>query len=136
VVGPVSVSTAVLPQGVLGKTYSESLGGAGGTGSYSWSVSQGSLPPGFTLSPDGVLSGTPTTVGTTTFKVQLANAGPPAQFSAKTFSLAIVDAPAVDTSSLPGATVGGLYTQTLTAVFGTAPYSWSLVPGQGVLPTG
>jgi hypothetical protein len=136
VVGPVSVSTAVLPQGVLGKTYSESLGGAGGTGSYSWSVSQGSLPPGFTLSPDGVLSGTPTTVGTTTFKVQLANAGPPAQFSAKTFSLAIVDAPAVDTSSLPGATVGGLYTQTLTAVFGTAPYSWSLVPGQGVLPNG
>ena len=136
VVGPVSVSTAVLPQGVLGKTYSESLGGAGGTGAYSWSVSQGSLPPGFTLSPDGVLSGTPTTVGTTTFKVQLANPGPPAQFSAKTFSLAIVDAPQVDTSSLPGATVGGLYTQTLTAVYGTAPYSWALVPGQGVLPNG
>ena len=136
VVGPVSVSTAVLPQGVLGKTYSESLGGAGGTGTYTWSVSQGELPPGFTLSPDGVLSGTPTTVGTTTFKVQLANAGPPAQFTAKTFSLAIVDAPAVDTSSLPGATVGGLYTETLTAVYGTAPYSWALVPGQGVLPNG
>jgi len=136
VVGPVSVSTVALPQGVLGKTYSESLGGAGGTGAFSWSVSQGSLPPGFTLSPDGVLSGTPTTVGTTTFKVQLANSGPPAQFAAKTFTLAIVDAPAVDTSSLPGATVGGLYTQTLTAVYGTAPYTWSLVPGQGVLPNG
>ena len=136
VVGPVTVSTAGLPQGVLGKSYSESLGGAGGTGAFSWSVSQGSLPPGFTLSPDGVLSGTPTTVGTTTFKVQLANAGPPAQFAAKTFTLPVVDAPAVDTSSLPGATVGGLYTQTLTAVFGTAPYSWSLVPGQGVLPPG
>lgn len=136
VVGPVSVSTPALPQAVLGKSYSESLTGTGGTGAYTWSVSAGSLPPGFTLSPDGVLTGTASAVGTTSFKVQMVNAGPPYQFAFKTFTLAVIDAPAVSTSSLPGATIGGLYTQTLTAVFGTAPYKWSLVPGQGSLPGG
>jgi hypothetical protein len=136
VVGPVSVSTVALPQAVLGKSYSQSLSGTGGTGSYTWSVSKGSLPPGFTLSPDGVLSGTATAIGTTTFTVQLVNAGPPYQFAGKTFTLAIIDAPAVQTSSLPGATVNNVYSQTLTAVFGTSPYTWSLVPGEGVLPNG
>ena len=136
VVGPVSVSTVALPQAVLGKSYSESLTGTGGTGAYTWSVSSGALPPGFTLSPDGVLTGTASTVGTTSFKVQLVNAGPPYQFAAKTFTLPVIDAPAVSTSSLPGATIGTLYSQTLTAVFGTAPYTWSLVPGQGSLPNG
>lgn len=136
VVGPVSVSTVALPQAVLGKTYSDSLTGTGGTGSYTWTVSSGSLPPGFTLSPDGVLTGTPGAIGTTSFKLQMVNSGPPYQSAAKTFTLSIIDAPAVSTSSLPGATVGGLYTQTLTGVFGTAPYTWSLVPGQGVLPPG
>jgi hypothetical protein len=136
VVGPVSVSTVALPQAVLGKSYSESLTGTGGTGAYTWSVASGSLPPGFTLSPDGVLTGTASAVGTTSFKVQLVNAGPPYQFASKTFTLPVIDAPAVSTSSLPGATIGTLYTQTLTAVFGTAPYTWSLVPGQGSLPNG
>ena len=136
VVGPLAISTVAVPQAVLGKTYSESLTGAGGTGANAWSVVSGSLPPGFTLSPDGVLSGTATAVGTATFKVQLVNPGPPYQSTTKTFTLPIIDAPAVETSSLPGATRATLYSQTLTAVFGTAPYTWSLVPGQGVLPPG
>jgi len=136
VVGPVTISTVALPQAVLGKTYSESLTGTGGTGTFTWSVNSGSLPPGFTLSPDGVLTGTPSAIGTTSFKLQMVNSGPPYQSSDKTFTLAVIDAPAVSTSSLPGATIGALYTQTLTAVFGTAPYKWALVPGQGSLPNG
>jgi hypothetical protein len=136
VVGPVSVTTAALPQAVLGKTYSESLAGTGGTGTYTWSIDSGTLPPGFTLSPDGILSGTGTAVTTSTFKAQLVNAGPPYQSVTRTFTLAIIDAPAVETSSLPGATLATLYTQTLTAVFGTPPYKWALVPGQGTLPDG
>jgi len=136
VVGKVAVSTDTLPQAVLGKPYSESLSGTGGTGSYTWSVSTGTLPPGFTLSTDGVLTGTATSVGTATFKVQVVNAGPPYQFASTTFTLAIIDAPEVSTSSLPGATIGTAYSKTLTAVFGTAPYFWSLVPGEGVLPNG
>jgi hypothetical protein len=136
VVGPVSVTTAAVPQAVLGKTYSQSLAGTGGTGTYTWSVDSGTLPPGFTLSPDGILSGTGTSVGTATFKVRMSNAGPPLQSATRTFTLPVIDAPAVETSSLPGATIAALYHQTLTAVFGTAPYTWALVPGQGTLPDG
>jgi hypothetical protein len=136
VVGPLAISTVALPQAVLGKSYSESLTGTGGTGPYAWSIVSGSLPPGFTLSPDGILSGTATAVSTSTLKVQLVNSGPPYQLITKTFTLPVIDAPAVETSSLPGATRATLYSQTLTAVFGTAPYTWSLVPGQGVLPPG
>jgi hypothetical protein len=136
VVGPVSVTTAALPQAVLGKPYSDSLNGTGGTGTYTWSIDSGTLPPGFALSPDGILSGTGAKVGTSTFKVRLVNAGPPLQSATMTFTLSIIDAPAVETSSLPGATLGTLYNQTLTAVFGTPPYTWALVPGQGTLPNG
>jgi hypothetical protein len=40
----------------------------------------------------------------------------------------------ITTTSLPGGTVGTAYSQTLSATGGTAPYSWSLVAGQGTLP--
>ncbi|QMU78021.1 hypothetical protein GXW83_22300 [Streptacidiphilus sp. PB12-B1b] len=137
VVGPVSVTTATLPEGVLGKPYSVPLGGAGGTGSYTWSVSSGQLPPGLSLAAQtGAVTGTPTTPGTSTFAVHLADPGPPSQSAAKTYQVTVRSALAVDNSSLPGATTGTAYTQTLMAVGGTAPYSWSLVPGQGGLPGG
>jgi hypothetical protein len=44
--------------------YSQSLVVAGGTPPYMWTVAEGTvLPPGFTLSPDGVLSGKATAPG-------------------------------------------------------------------------
>jgi hypothetical protein len=136
VVGKVSVSTDTLPQAVLGKPYSESLNGIGGTGAYTWSVKSGTLPPGFALSPDGTLSGTSNAVGTATFDVQMVNPGPPYQSTEKTFTVSVIDAPAVQTSALPGAIFKSPYRETLKAVFGTQPFSWSLAPGDGVLPDG
>ncbi|MFI9274100.1 putative Ig domain-containing protein [Kitasatospora sp. NPDC052896] len=137
VVGPVSVTTAVLPEAALGKAYSQALGGTGGTGSYTWSVSSGSLPPGLSLSPDtGIISGTPTVAGRTSLTLHLADATTPGLFATKALDLTVVDALAVQSSSLPGATTGTAYSQTLTAVQGTAPFRWSLAPGQGTLPDG
>ncbi len=42
---------------------------SGGMGTLTYSTQQADLPPGLTLSPAGVLSGTPTTSGTYTFLV-------------------------------------------------------------------
>ena len=42
----------------------------------------------------------------------------------------------VVTSSLAGGTVGSVYSQSLTCSGGTAPFTWSLVAGQGTLPAG
>lgn len=53
------IRTSSLPGAVLGEAYSETLGGIGGTGIYSWSIVGGGLPPGLTLAGD-TISGTPT----------------------------------------------------------------------------
>ncbi|MEU9130812.1 putative Ig domain-containing protein [Kitasatospora sp. NPDC048540] len=137
VVGPVSVSTTDLPQAALGKPYTHTLAGAGGTAPYTWTISTGALPPGLSLAPGtGVISGTPTAAGTASLTVHLADAGPPSQSATRAVKLTVLSTLAVDSSSLPSATTGTAYTQTLAAVGGTAPYKWALAPGQGTLPSG
>ena len=46
---------------------------SGGSGSYSWTDPTGSLPPGLTLSTGGVVTGTPTTLGSYAVKVLVTN---------------------------------------------------------------
>ena len=61
---PLSVVTSVLPLATENSIFSVQLEAAGGVAPYKWSVRSGSLPAGVTLSPAGVLSGTPQQVGT------------------------------------------------------------------------
>ncbi|HET9897815.1 MAG TPA: putative Ig domain-containing protein [Streptosporangiaceae bacterium] len=137
VVGKVRVSSAPLPEAAIGKPYSASLVATGGTGSFTWSINGGALPPGLSLSPaTGAISGTPTTLGKSKFTVHVADAGPPAQFATGSLTLRVVKPLAVVTSSLPGGTVGAGYRQNLAAVGGTPPYNWSISPGTGTLPAG
>ncbi len=75
-----TVTSASFFNGTAGTAYtSVSLSAKGGTLPYSWSVNSGSLPPGLTLSGQGVVSGTPTTAGTYNFQLQVQDAGSPAQ---------------------------------------------------------
>lgn len=60
-----------LPNGNIGVLYSESLAAIGGSGSYYFQVTAGTLPPGLTLSPGGQILGVPTTAGTYLFEVSL-----------------------------------------------------------------
>ncbi len=136
VVGAVTISSTALPEAAAGKPYSQPLTASGGTGAFTWTISGGALPPGLSLSPGGSVTGTPTRLGSTKFKVHLADAGPPAQFTARTLTIDVVKPLAVDTSALPGGTVGDTYAQPLAAVGGTPPYKWSLAPGDGSLPAG
>jgi hypothetical protein len=55
-----TITTATLPNGVVGTPYSQTLAATGDT-PITWSRELGSLPPGLTLSTSGVISGTPTT---------------------------------------------------------------------------
>ena len=57
------ITTSSLPGGTLGSSYTTGLSGSGGVGPYSWTST--SLPAGLTLSSSGVISGTPTSGGTT-----------------------------------------------------------------------
>src|SRR5207244_4069622 len=65
----ITINPATLPNGPSKSPYSETLTGSGGTGPYTFVVTGGSLPAGLTLSNAGVISGTPTLSGKSTFTV-------------------------------------------------------------------
>ena len=60
----VSISSSILPDAPTGIAYNQNLAASGGTGTRSWSVTGGSLPPGLSLSTEGTISGTPTAATT------------------------------------------------------------------------
>lgn len=51
------ITTSSLPNGTRYVYYNQALSANGGYGSYAWTLASGSLPPGFGLSPNGVISG-------------------------------------------------------------------------------
>jgi hypothetical protein len=69
---PVTISALSLPSATAGVAYSATLTATGGSGTYTWAVTSGTLPTGLTLTPvTGLISGTPTTTtgSTSTFSV-------------------------------------------------------------------
>ncbi|MFC1661569.1 putative Ig domain-containing protein, partial [Gemmatimonadota bacterium] len=129
---PVSVTTTSLPGGQTGVAYSQTLAATGGDGTYTWAVTVGSLPAGLSLSSStGVISGTPTTDGTSNFTVQATSAG---LSGTADLSITVGVGLAITTTSLPGGYVGIAYSSTLAATGGTTPYSWAVTVGS--LPAG
>ncbi len=127
-----SVSTTSLPGGTVGTPYSQGLSASGGTGSYTWSVSSGSLPAGLSLA-GGTIGGTPTAPGTASFTVQVTDSANTT--ATQPLSIAVAPAPlSVSTTSLAGGTVGTPYSQGLSASGGTGSYTWSV--SSGSLPAG
>ncbi len=130
---PLTVATSSLASGTAGTAYSQTLAGTGGGTPYVWSIYSGTLPAGLTLnSSTGIISGTPTAAGASSFTVQVKDAN----LSAATRSLTLsVYAPlTVSTVSLPSGTTGVVYSQTLAATGGVAPFTWSI--SSGTLPAG
>jgi len=134
VVPKLTVTTNSIPPGVVGTPYSQQLTFDGG-GSVTWSVSAGSLPPGLSLnSTTGLLSGTPTTVGTSTFTVLIQDLGS-SRSDTKTLTLDVVAPLAASVGSAPNAEVGIAFRGlTPSATGGKTPYAWKLA--SGALPAG
>jgi hypothetical protein len=136
-VPPLTITTAALPNGIVGTTYSASLTASGGTNPYAWTVTSGALPAGLSLSRGGTISGTPTSAGQSNFTVQATDSSSPAQNATRLFSISIIASvppPTITTAALPNGMVGTTYSSSLTVTGGTTPYSWTLVAG--ALPAG
>ncbi|MEA9561738.1 putative Ig domain-containing protein [Xanthomonas campestris pv. campestris] len=123
-----------LPPAVRGTPYSQVLTATGGVAPYTYSVASGTLPAGLTLASNGVLSGTPTAEGSTSFTIAVADAGNASATQAYTFTVAAPNL-ALPASNLPAGTAGQAYTAAISpATGGTAPYSYALTAG--ALPSG
>jgi hypothetical protein len=129
------VTTPSLPVGEVGAAYAASLSATGGTPPYKWSIKNGALAAGLSLSVSGSISGTPTaTSGGTPVAFEVQDSSASALTQTVTLPLTVHAALAVTTTSLPGAQVGKAYTATLTATGGTPPLTWSIAAGS--LPAG
>ncbi len=127
------VNPTTLPGGTLGTAYSQTVSATGGTGSYTYSVSAGSLGAGLTLNAStGVISGTPSTTGTRSFTIR-ATDGIGATGS-RAYSVTIAAAIVVNPATLPGGTVGSAYSGTVSATGGTGSKTFSV--SAGALPAG
>lgn len=135
----ISFSPTALANASFGATYSHSLNSAsGGTAPYTYILASGALPGGLSLSSSGLISGTPTAVGTFQFVVSATDsstgAGP---FSRQSGTLSLTVTPPtlnLSPATLPNAIAGVAYNQAFSATGATAPYSYQITSGS--LPAG
>lgn len=133
----VSLDATALTNGVAGTAYTHTFAASGGAAPYAFALIGGALPNGVSLASSGVLSGTPTQAGTFNVTVQAIDSsigtGP---FSAQRSYTLVIDAPqiAFGTATLPAATYGVAFSQSLQASGGTAPYTFAIIAG--ALPQG
>ncbi|MDB6076054.1 MAG: hypothetical protein JWO89_3694, partial [Verrucomicrobiaceae bacterium] len=129
----ITITPASLVTGTVGSGYSQTLSASGGAAAYTWSVSNGSLPLGLALSSAGVISGSPTAAGSSAFTAQAVDANGCPGTKAYTIT-ASCPTLSITPATIVSGTVGTVYSQTLTASGGTAPYVWAV--SSGTLPAG
>jgi hypothetical protein len=128
VLPPVAITTTSVAQGQVNQTYNQILAATGGIGAYTWNAFGGPLPPGITLSAGGVLSGTPTSIGSWDISVRaLDGVG---GFGTRNLTVVInTQGLTIFTGSLPDCELEMVYNQQLAAFGGSQPYSWSVESG-------
>jgi hypothetical protein len=127
-----------LPTGRISTSYSTNVHVQAGTAPYNWSISSGSLPPGFTLAPGTgsvAISGTtPASAGDVTFTLQVTDSSATPQTANRQFTMTTLPNLTITTTALPSATTGLPYTQTVAVTGGQSPYTYTI--SSGSLPQG
>jgi FG-GAP-like repeat/Putative Ig domain len=127
--------TTTLPNAVLSTAYSQTLNAAGGLAPFTFSLSSGALPAGLTLA-GAVISGTPTSVGSSTFTIGVVDQT--GATTTRAYTISVQSAPTIATLTLPNGTVGAAYSTTIVATGSPAPtFSGAgLPPGLTLTPAG
>ncbi|HEU4881863.1 MAG TPA: putative Ig domain-containing protein [Longimicrobium sp.] len=122
------VSDSLRRTAVLEVEYADSLRADGGVGSYTWSVTAGSLPPGVALNAaTGVLSGVPSQVGTWRFTARAASGSVSAS---REFRIEVLRPVRIATDPVrPAVRLGAVYLDSLRATGGSGSYTWSVAAG-------
>ena len=130
----IRLTPSVLPNGVLGAAYSQTVTVMGGTPPHTFSVSAGALPPGLAIDGGtGEIAGTPTAAGTFNFDVTATDAN--GCSGTVSYSLTVdCGGLTLSPSVLPDGQVGAAYSATVSASGGTPPYTYQV--SSGSLPVG
>lgn len=134
---PTIAATSTVPAGRRGFAYSQTLVGSGGTGPYTFALQSGALPAGITLTSGGVLSGTPTVIGSFPIGVLVTDSSTGTGPYSSTVNLTLVVNAAtisVTPTTLPSVMAGLPFDQNLTATGGAGTYSYAVTGG--ALPSG
>lgn len=121
------ITTSSLSAATAGTAYSATLAATGG-GSMTWSMTAGALPAGLTLGSSGVISGTPSVVGSFTFTVRVASGS---SSTSKQLQLVVREKLSASAPAAQTWEVGRPLQITLSAKGGAPGYSWKL---SGTLP--
>jgi Putative Ig domain. len=122
------ISPNTLPPGTSGVAYTQALTATGGSGTgYVW-TSLGNTNPalGIVLSASGLVSGTPTTSGSTTITAQVTDSE--GHQTSLALTINVSSALTITTTSLAAGNQGFAYSQTLGASGGSG-YSWIITSG-------
>ena len=74
---PLAVRTSTLDKGFLRQPYHFQLASDGGITPLRWRLASGSLPPGISMTEDGLISGAPTATGNYAFVLTITDSGKP-----------------------------------------------------------
>jgi len=89
-VQPLTITSSALAAGTEGSAYSSQLKASGGTPAYTWSIPSGKLPAGLTLAATtGIISGTPSATGTSSFTAMVTDNSNPANTKSAATSIVI-----------------------------------------------
>lgn len=144
------ITTTSLPDGKVNRSYSTTLDASGGTDPYSWIVT--GLPDGLDVNTvTGEVYGIPGSAGTSTVDATVYDSLSDWDFASFTLTVGRASSGSsgssssssapleITTTSLPEATAGQFYEQTVSASGGTTPYTWSaagLPAGLSLSPDG
>jgi hypothetical protein len=131
-IAPIGLHQWGLHGSEIGIPISTKLTATGGTGTFTWTLSAGSLPTGLVLGADGTIAGKPKIAGKFPFTVQVADSeGRTATVST---TLTVAAKLSFKTVTLRAAKVGRLYNAKLVTLGGVTPVKWSIL--RGTLPRG
>jgi uncharacterized protein (TIGR03437 family) len=121
--GPV-ITTSTLPPGFVSIPYGPvTLSATGGFGPYTWTAI--GAPAGITVSPSGVVRGTPTTPGTSNSFIVTVTDTTTSLTAMQTYSVTVTPALVISTATLPGGTFGSFYGPVqVAATGGSGTYTW------------
>src|SRR5579883_3026466 len=120
---------------LLGSPFTSQLGACCAS-SYGWNLVSGSMPAGITLSPGGLLSGTPTSAGTYSFVVQATDNNMAGNFGTRLITIVVTPISFTNCCTLPYGNQTVAYNPyTLTAAGGVGTLTWTVAPGN-LLPAG